>query len=90
MFGPEFSYISGTGGNLYFPLPFEKSLKITVEEKDQPVRLYYEIGYRTYSAGTPVETFYPRKTESWKAARGDRFRARIERPRPRRNRREER
>ena len=50
-FGPVFSYISGTGGNLYFPLPYAASLKITVEEKDKPVRLYYEIGYRTYPAG---------------------------------------
>ena len=38
-FGPDFSYISGTGGNLYFPLPYAASLKITVEETDRPLRL---------------------------------------------------
>jgi hypothetical protein len=48
-FEPDFSYVSGTGGNLYFPLPYAASLRITVEETpDSPLRLYYEIGYRTY------------------------------------------
>ncbi len=41
------------GGNLYFPLPYAGSLKITIEEKDKPVSLYYEIGYRTYPARNP-------------------------------------
>ena len=44
-FGPDFSYLSGTGGNLYYPIPYAKSLKITVEETDKPLRLYYEIGF---------------------------------------------
>jgi len=56
---PEFSYISGTGGNLYYPIPFAASLKITIEEKEKPVRLYYEIGHRSYPAGTKVETYNP-------------------------------
>ena len=64
-FGQDFSYISGTGGNLYYPIPYGSSLKITVEEKDKPLRLYYEIGYRTYPAGTVVETFDPREADSW-------------------------
>ena len=34
-FGPVFSYISGTGGNLYFPLPYARSLKITIEETER-------------------------------------------------------
>ena len=60
-FAPAFSYVSGTGGNLYFPLPFSRSLRITVEGQagDKPPRLYYEIGSRTYEAGTRVETFDP-------------------------------
>ena len=40
-FGPDFSYISGTGGNLYYPLPYATSLKITIEEKanaNEPVK----------------------------------------------------
>jgi hypothetical protein len=68
-FSPVFSYISATGGNLYFPIPYAKSLKITVEEKGRPVWLYYEIGYRTYPAGTVVETFDPDRAESWAGAK---------------------
>lgn len=64
-FGPDFSYISGTGGNLYFPLPYAASLKITVEETDKPLRLYYEIGYRTYDPGVRVETFDPQGAAAW-------------------------
>ena len=76
-FGPDFSYISGTGGNLYFPIPYATSLKITVEENpnaDEPVkpgerpktlRLYYEIGYRTYPTGTVVKTFDVKEAGAW-------------------------
>jgi hypothetical protein len=64
-FGPAFSYVSGTGGNLYFPIPYGTSLKITVEERGRPLGLYYEICYRTYPAGTAVETFDPEKAGSW-------------------------
>jgi hypothetical protein len=64
-FGPVFSYISGTGGNLYYPLPYARSLKITVEEKNRPVGLYYEVGYRTYPAGTAVEAFDPDRASTW-------------------------
>lgn len=34
-FGPEFSYVSGTGRNLYYPIPYANSLKITVEEEGE-------------------------------------------------------
>ncbi|MDD8025405.1 MAG: DUF2961 domain-containing protein [Acidobacteriota bacterium] len=64
-FGPTFSYISGTGGNLYYPLPYERSLKITIEEKEKFPRLYYEIGYRTYGGGARVATFDPAKAGAW-------------------------
>ena len=66
-FGPVFSYISGTGGNLYYPLPYARSLRITVEEGAQgsPLRLYYEIGHRTYATGTTVETFVPGDAATW-------------------------
>ena len=64
-FGPVFSYISGTGGNLYFPLPYSDSLKITIEELDKPLSLYYEIGYRTYRPGTAVKSFDPEAAHSW-------------------------
>jgi hypothetical protein len=71
LFGPVFSYVSGTGGNLYFPLPFARSLRITVEEsrsqaapQRRPLGLYYEIGHRSYEAGTSVETFNPRQADA--------------------------
>ncbi len=67
MFGPDFSYVSGTGGNLYYPLPYANSLKITIEEKENEkrFRLYYEINYRTYEAGAVVETIDPKKASTW-------------------------
>lgn len=64
-FGPDFSYVSGTGGNLYYPVPFASSLKVTAEETDRPLRLYYEIGHRSYPAGTKVETFDPGRAGRW-------------------------
>ena len=65
-FGPEFSYISGTGGNLYYPLTYSVSLKITIEEEEKPLSLYYEIGYRTYPKGTSVKSFKPAEAQNWK------------------------
>ena len=69
--GPEFSYISGTGGNLYYPIPFGAALKITIEEKDRPVRLYYEIGHRAYPEGTIVETYDPSRASNWAGAQAE-------------------
>jgi len=70
-FGPEFSYVSGTGGNLYYPLPYASSLKITIEESQKPVRLYYEIGYRTYEKGARVVAFDPARAGTWAAAQAE-------------------
>ena len=69
-FGPEFSYISGTGGNLYYPLPYSDSLKITIEEEEKPLSLYYEIGYRTYPPGTAVKSFHPEEAATWSEVQG--------------------
>jgi hypothetical protein len=50
------------GHNLYMPIPYSKHLKITYEcpaldpEKHSP-SVYYNINYRTYIAGTKVESF---------------------------------
>jgi hypothetical protein len=50
------------GHNLYMPIPYSKSLKITYEcagiiaEKHSP-SVYYNIGYRTYEEGTNVTSF---------------------------------
>ncbi len=64
-FDSVFSYISGTGGNVYYPIPYANSLKITVEEEDEPLSLYYEIGYRTYEGGANVETFDMQNAAAW-------------------------
>ena len=66
-FGPAFSYISGTGGNLYYPIPYEDALKITIEEADRPLSLYYEINYRTYIDRVKVKSFNPVEAETWEA-----------------------
>ena len=41
------------GWNCYFPFPYARHCKITSDEGD----FYYHVNYRTYSAGTEVETF---------------------------------
>ena len=64
----KFSYMAAHGCNLYFPFPYAKSLKITMEDTDGPDRhrgLYYHINYRTYAAGTTVATFDP--ADAWSA-----------------------
>jgi len=60
-FTNAFSYVASSGWNLYFPFPYAKSLKVTVEndgKADKP-GLYYHVNYRTYVAGTTVNTFTP-------------------------------
>ncbi len=41
------------GWNLYFPLPYAKSCKVTSDQGN----FYYHVNYRTYAAGTAVESF---------------------------------
>jgi hypothetical protein len=46
------------GSTLYLPMPYAKHCKITFEDNDtdnQP--RYYQVNYRTYTAGTKVKTF---------------------------------
>lgn len=59
--GTRFAFWAGPGWDVYLPLPYAKSLKITIEpgEKDNPKGLYYHVGYRTYASGTSVQTFRP-------------------------------
>lgn len=47
------------GNTLYLPLPYQKHCKITWVDPDTPIKQkrYYQIDYRTYAAGTTVETF---------------------------------
>jgi hypothetical protein len=41
------------GWNLYFPMPYAKSCKVTSDKGG----FYYHVNYRTYEAGTAVESF---------------------------------
>lgn len=60
LLNPHSSYTPDrNGGNtLYLPLPYQRHCKVTWEYKDAPHNgHYYQINYRTYPAGTAVETF---------------------------------
>ncbi len=56
---PPFGYGALRGCDLYFPIPYTKSLKVTVDNTDDnnATRMYYQIGYRTYETGTQVVSF---------------------------------
>lgn len=58
---PHTSYQpDGKGGNtLFLPIPYAKHCKITFEDQPgvAPTPKYYGINYRTYPAGTKIETF---------------------------------
>ncbi|MBE6425093.1 MAG: DUF2961 domain-containing protein [Planctomycetaceae bacterium] len=47
------------GRNLYLPIPYAKSLKITCDAMPEQKNLYYQINYRTYAPGTKVESLTP-------------------------------
>lgn len=61
-YGPK-----GGGNTLYLPIPFAKHCKVTWEEKSKGPR-YYQINYRTYTAGTAVTTFDVRQAEAARKA----------------------
>ncbi len=50
---PPFADHSTRAGNLYFPIPYARSCKITMDKKS----FYNIINYRKYPAGTKVKTF---------------------------------
>ena len=50
------------GGNLYFPIPYAAGCKVTFEIHSEPGNspnnvFFYIINYRSYEAGTPVQSF---------------------------------
>jgi len=53
MFKPPFAQPTARAANLYFPIPYAKSCKITMDRK----AFYNIINYRSYPRGTPVESF---------------------------------
>jgi parallel beta-helix repeat protein len=52
-FGPPFAGVRGRGYNLYFPIPFAKSLKVECDRGGQ----YYHVNVRSVPPGTRVEPF---------------------------------
>jgi hypothetical protein len=68
-FQDPLAYIAGQGTNLYFPFPYAKSLKITVQpDKAEHPNMYYQVGFRTYDPGTRVETYDPERLPREKIA----------------------
>ncbi|MCL2304838.1 MAG: DUF2961 domain-containing protein [Planctomycetaceae bacterium] len=45
------------GRNLYLPIPYAKSIKVTVDDMPTQQNLYYQINFRTYGDGVNVESF---------------------------------
>jgi len=50
-------YAEGMAGNCFVPIPFAKSLKITIEGESR----FFHVIYELYPYGTPVETFTGRE-----------------------------
>jgi hypothetical protein len=50
---PPFAVKTTRAGNLYFPVPYAKSCKITMDKK----AFYNIVNYRKYPEGTPVRSF---------------------------------
>ncbi len=59
LMAPPFGYPALRGCDLYFPIPYAKSLKVTVDDTDEngAERMYYHVGYRTYAPGTDVRSY---------------------------------
>lgn len=71
LLNPHSSYTPDhNGGNtLYLPLPYQRHCKVTWEYKDaRRDGHYYQVNYRTYPAGTAVETFRPELLKKYRAA----------------------
>lgn len=64
------------GWNLYFPIPYAKSCKVTSDKGG----FYYHVNYRTYPQGTPVETFQSSQIKSL-ATQIETLAARLAQPR---------
>lgn len=47
------------GRNLYLPIPYSKSIKITCDGMEEQGNLYYQINYRTYPQNEPIESLTP-------------------------------
>ena len=59
-FVAPFAYTAARGKNLYFPFPFAKSCKITMDAGGA----FYQVNYRLYTPGTRVEPYSPQDLEA--------------------------
>ncbi len=74
-FLPPVSESTSSGWSLYYPITYQKSLKVTVDDTDTPGgHMYYHIQYRTYDPSVVLEPF---RIEEVKALRPDRQLAAI-------------
>jgi len=64
------------GWNLYFPIPYARHCKVTSDKGN----FYYHVNYRTYAAGTKVESFHPDQLKPL-TARVEKLGARLAAPR---------
>jgi len=55
--GAPLSAEKARGRNLYLPIPYAKSCKVTVDNMPTQGNLYYIINHRAYAEGTAVESF---------------------------------
>ncbi len=62
--GSPLSQETARGRNLYLPIPYEKSIKITCGPMTNQKALYYQINYRTYAPGVSVESLTPEILQS--------------------------
>lgn len=62
--GKPWAAYSARAGNLYLPIPFSRSAKVTMSEKP----FYFIINYRGYPKGTTVETWNPSMLTQHEAA----------------------
>lgn len=73
LLNPHSSYEpNGKGGNtMYFPIPYQKHCKVTLELPDSAAIKaphYYQINYRTYVTGTKVQTFAKADLQTYRPA----------------------
>ena len=53
-FSAPFAFVAEGGHNLYFPMPFARSCKVTLTGEANEV--FFHVGYRAYEPGAEVET----------------------------------
>ncbi|MBI5830863.1 MAG: DUF2961 domain-containing protein [Armatimonadetes bacterium] len=69
------SAVRSRGWNCYLPVPYAKHCKVTADKPG----FYYQVNYRTWPAGTAVETFTPAALDAAKA-QVDRVQAALANP----------